>query len=211
MRGYAERVADRKLTDSQPGGGDDVLLADLPRPPVSRVIVEDGGQHVTVRYPLSARLVVWLAAALAALAVPVLAFGIEWDPAGAEALRAAATGWKATLLGWIQGAPRVWAGVFTLIGGFLLSAVLRSPRSVRVAADAVFVLRGLWPWPRRYPRSRDSRMVQTDGLVTLVRGDRVTPFNPSLAPVLTSVPEARWVAAVLRAAMRRTADERSTG
>lgn len=192
------------MTD--PGSfSDDAILDELPQPPASRVVVEDGGEHVTVRYPLSNRLVMWLAAGLAALAIPVLALGIAWDPAGAEALRTSADGWRATLIGWIQSAPRVWAAVFTLIGGFLLSAVLRSPRRVRVAADAVVILRWLSPWPRRYPRPEYSRIVQYDRLVTLGRSGRVTPFNPSLAPVLASVMEARWVATVLRAAMHRTA------
>ncbi len=183
---------------------DDEVIEALPQPPASRVVVEDGGEHVTVRYPLSNRFVVWLAAALAALSVPVMALGIEWDPAGAEALRASGPAWRRALIGWLQDAPRTWAAVFTLIGGFLMSAVLRSPRRVRVARDAIFVLRGLWPWPRRYPRPEYSTVIQHDRLVTLGRADRATPLGPALVPLLASVAEARWVASVLRAAIRRT-------
>jgi hypothetical protein len=183
----------------------------LPQPSESRVLVEDDGDGITVRYPVTNQLIVWFAAGLAALAIPVLAFGVEWDPAGAEALRQSGPAWRSTLIGWIQGSPRIWAAAFTLIGGFLVSAFLGSPRRVRITRDAVFVLRGLRPWPRRYPRPRYSRVIQQERLVSLARGKRVSLFMPSLAPVLASAMEARWVASVLRAAMRRTADGRSAG
>jgi hypothetical protein len=110
--------------------------------------------------------------------------------------------WAVWLVEPIQEHPIAWGLGAVVVAALPTLAWLGYTRRIRVDRDAVRVTRGFRPFPRRYPRLKYDRILRMQRFVYLKRGSRFSIVNPSLSPSLRSEDEARWVAWVLRRALR---------
>lgn len=102
----------------------------------------------------------------------------------------------------VETMPWVWLVGAIVVGGVTAMWWTGYTWRVRIDADAVRVNRGFRPWPRRYPRPAYDRILRRDNFVYLTQSATVRIFNPPLSPALKSADEARWVAWMMRRALR---------
>ena len=85
-----------------------------------------------------------------------------------------------------------------------VNAMVRRLDNVHIGRDEIRVWRGLRPFPRRYARTDQSRILQIDNFVFLGTANEFSLTNATLAPTLHSPFEARWIAWEMRRAMEET-------
>jgi hypothetical protein len=193
--------------------------APAPRPARTRVQVEQRPDGATVSYGISAGFIVlvlvWVACLLVFLSALRVGAGLEYLGDVGQQLfpllaRLPTIGPLHDLVvapppGWEQMWP---SPLWWLVGAGVLAAILSLwlPRVHRVVigADAIRVYRGLRPFPLVYPRPPHDLIVTLERSVHLGRPGPARLANPFASPPTLSSEEARWVAAEMRAALKRT-------
>ena len=105
--------------------------------------------------------------------------------------------------------PIAWFLGAAIPGSLIALGWMFRVRKVEIAPDAVHILRGLRPWPRRYPRPPYDKVIVIERAVYVGKATGLNLVNPSASPMLKA-DEARWVAREMRQAMKETAAMRTS-
>jgi hypothetical protein len=185
---------------------EDVNTRSRPEPPArTRARLDRDGGGLTVRYRLAwwffPCLVIAAAAALVALAAVA-------DLASADVTRQAIAfvtpERSIELEDLVRRGGLVALIVAVAVGAIPALCVVGYVRRVHIGRDEVRVWRGLRPFPRRYPLTDRSRILQLDNFVLLGHANEFKLVNVALAPTLSTTLEARWIAWEMRLALAET-------
>jgi hypothetical protein len=178
----------------------------MPRKPDTKVQVFEEAGSVTVKYPTSPWLVPMMLLTGVGLFIIVTAVLSVYDLGVHHAWWIAVTRLipqALDLLVLVAEHPVAWGLGAAVVAGLPTLWWLTVTRRVRIERNTVFVSRGVRPFPRRYPRPEYDRIIRMGKAVYLKRSAGSSINHPSVSPMLGSEEEARWVASVMRRALRR--------
>ena len=185
---------------------EDRNLGSPPEPPGrTRARLDRDADGLTVRYRLAWWFFPWLVVAVAAALVAMAAVGcLASSDFAQQAVAFVMPEAPSDLVSTVRS-----GSVVVLIGALVVGALsglatLGYVRRVHIGRGEIRVWRGLRPFPRRYPRTDESRILQLDNALFFGKANVFSFRNATLAPNLHSALEAKWIAWEMRRVMDET-------
>ncbi len=177
-----------------------------PEPPRrTRASLDRDADGLTVRYRLAWWFFPWLVIGAAAALVAIAAVGcLVSNDFAQQAVAFVMPEAPADLVSTVRSGSVVALIVALVVGVLPGLGTLGYVRRVQIGRGEIRVWRGLRAFPRRYPRTDQSRILQLDTAVFLGKVNEFSITNATLAPNLRSVLEAKWIAWEMRRAMEET-------
>ena len=192
-----------------PGASADEDTGPRERPAGSRVTIDRSPGLVTIAYGGTVTFLVliglWIASVLVSISAARALIASFSSTTGMGPLQGLGEALPAiaAIDAYTTSVPIAWFLGAAIPGSLIGLGWMFRVRRVEIGPDAVRILRGLRPRPRRYPRPPYDKVIVIERAVYVGKATGLNLVNPSASPMLKA-DEARWVAREMRRAMKET-------